>query len=592
MAKKAAKTTLTEVQAYDNLKVMFMEIEKKNLLDAYMKRILTRIGLPSANVGSKKYETQIGDAVKVLEVLLDYEYIKDQNGIIHAIVGNRLLPARGESFKNHVAARFEDIFKKPPAESNINNALNVIEGRKDMPSKWIDVRVNAEGMDDLTKAAIYYDLCNPEGEAVKITKDGYEIVKRPLLFRESDHLLPQVKPVPVEKANIKKILDHLSVNAYIGEPPEMDNAVDGSIAVQEHKAQSIEDAKFALMVETGFAFIPSTYERPIPKISLCLTGVFKCGKTTTAKKIKRIVDPARNEVIEDVPRKRDSFKVQMLNNYLVVYDNVSEIPAEIMDLICATITGGGFIDRKLYTDAEIVTYNLRRGIHMTGIANILTRADLIDRYVSIDLLGMKDEERRSEEEIFSKLGKDMPIILAGIFKTISTAMKNYDQCNITAVSRSLDHDKWCYCIAEAIEPDGGGKRYLEILRKLEAEKDRMVSETNLLAQAIESYMEGEHLESVTTGDGDSKKVERIKVPNEMNNMRLSEARSVLYGELANVLRVPERVLAIKYPSMNSEFRRELLNIKNSMLHDGYAIKLKKDQDRYLLTITKAATNKI
>ena len=46
------------------------------------------------------------------------------------------------------------------------------------------------------KGAIWYDLCDEQWRAIKITNKGYKIVKNPpILFRRYSHQSPQVEPI-------------------------------------------------------------------------------------------------------------------------------------------------------------------------------------------------------------------------------------------------------------------------------------------------------------------------------------------------------------------------------------------------------------
>lgn len=99
----------------------------------------------------------------------------------------------------------------------------------------------------------------------------------------------------------------------------------------------------------------------IPDINtpiLLLSGSHSTSKTTTARKIKSLVDPAVVDVIS-VPSKEDDFAAALSNNYLVVFDNSDKINRKASDLLAIACTGGYTSKRMLYSDNNLVSISLK-----------------------------------------------------------------------------------------------------------------------------------------------------------------------------------------------------------------------------------------
>jgi hypothetical protein len=81
---------------------------------------------------------------------------------------------------------------------------------------------------------------------------------------------------------------------------------------------------------------------------------------------------------------------------VLVFDNLSTIPAEISDCLCRLSTGGGFAVCSLYTDDEETLFDGQRPIALTSINDVANRSDLADRLVIVLLETIPDDKRRSE----------------------------------------------------------------------------------------------------------------------------------------------------------------------------------------------------
>ena len=92
----------------------------------------------------------------------------------------------------------------------------------------------------------------------------------------------------------------------------------------------------------------------------------------------------------------------MLSHHWVAYfDNLSEVPAWLSDILCCAVTGAGFSKRELYSDDDDVTYAFRRCLGLNGINVVATRSDLLDRSILLRLGRIPRERRRGEKELLA-----------------------------------------------------------------------------------------------------------------------------------------------------------------------------------------------
>ncbi len=73
------------------------------------------------------------------------------------------------------------------------------------------------------------------------------------------------------------------------------------------------------------------------------------------------------------------------DNYLVAFDNLQTLNAKLSDKLCTIVTGITESRRKLYTDDEMVHFDLCQPIVLNGIHDIVKREDMLSRCIIMNL---------------------------------------------------------------------------------------------------------------------------------------------------------------------------------------------------------------
>ena len=122
-----------------------------------------------------------------------------------------------------------------------------------------------------------------------------------------------------------------------------------------------------------------------------LHGEQGAAKTTTARVLRALVDQnlatVRSEPT-DWPRLHD------LGQHIAL-ENLSKIDASLSDALCRASTGGGFPTRTLHTNTDETIFDVQRPVILTGIEELTTRGDLLDRSVVISLPCIPSSERET-----------------------------------------------------------------------------------------------------------------------------------------------------------------------------------------------------
>lgn len=286
-----------------------------------------------------------------------------------------------------------------------------------------------------TGDAIYYDLCSPIWDLLKITKDGVKTIPynefSPTFMRKQS-MNEQIKPVFENKNALEEIVKLLRIN---------------------------EEDRLIFKIHLVSMFFEG-HQTPI----MVIHGEHGSIKTTITKTVKRIVDPSASN-IASLPVHRDDIPLSFSNKYLSVFDNVSELRQGVSDMFCRAITGEETTKRQLYTDADEYIFQYKRKIILNGISPRLESPDFNDRAIFYETSQIPDNERLTEEEFNQKLDELLPHILGQIFDVLSKTMGKYDKIGkiIKPFSRMGEFEKYGETISQILEykPDEFLENYHE-----------------------------------------------------------------------------------------------------------------------------------
>lgn len=313
---------------------------------------------------------------------------------------------------------------------------------------------------------IYYYLADREQTVICIDEEGYRVIaESPVPFIKKQNMSEQVLP---EESDIS--LKKLGTRYW-----KFATAEDGII-------------HWVLLISRFIA------EGSQPLIYYF--GDRGSAKSTSMKLDKMIVDPSEID-IKALPKSIPDVIASVTNQYMVCFDNVSQISDELSNIFCVVATHGYYSKRKLYSNNEECAIKLNARVSFSGITNLSTKPDLIDRMVCLKLNRIDSKKRRTETEIMENFKKDLPYILDGIFKTLSKAIPIYENLDLEQLPRMADFAKWGYTIAEAL--GYGGDKFMRIYEKNQNELlENMVSEDAVITVLIEMLKKEHHFRGKVT----------------------------------------------------------------------------------------------
>jgi hypothetical protein len=308
---------------------------------------------------------------------------------------------------------------------------------------------------DAERNFVEVNLGRPDGKVLHITENGYAITDPELKFLRPKNLLPiSFNPaVMVDKdAYTKEIVLELFSKLF--------------------HLQSEED--FALLLAWMLKTFYPVGEYPI----LAILGEKEAvGKTTISKFIANLLDPTPSP-LKTFPRNRDDLYSLAKNNFLLVFDNLSNISPDMSDALCQLSTGGSLSKRKLYTDGDAVDYPLKNPIVLNSIFNILHRRDLRRRCVVIEL--KRPNQNKSQKELDQIFREYAPHCYAYLVQCVQEALKNK-----VIDAPLLDLADFCEWVAKAHPVFFlDGKTFVETLNTNREQTAIEILETNIVASFI------------------------------------------------------------------------------------------------------------
>jgi hypothetical protein len=306
--------------------------------------------------------------------------------------------------------------KAPNAEA-VQQALDNVEAAAlfDGEERQVELRVAGHA------GRIYIDLGDAKWRAIEIDKDGWRVVDDPpVRFRRPGGM--RALPEPTHGGDISTLRNFVNVR---------------------------DDSDFVLLVCWLLAAMRCRGPYPV----LAISGEQGTAKSTLVRILRALIDPNAS-ALRALPREDRDLFIAASNGWLLAFDNVSGLPAGISDTLCRLATGGGFAVRQLYTDQDEVLFEASRPIVLSGIGDMVDRADLADRSIFITLEPIPDTSRRAEEELWPDIERELPGVLGVLCSAISHGLRHRDMVKLERLPRMADFAKFGVACEGAFWPPG------------------------------------------------------------------------------------------------------------------------------------------
>lgn len=369
----------------------------------------------------KEERKTCGDAL--LEIGQTATYFHTADKIAYAdiwIEGNRhTYGVRSKSFRMWLSGEYFNKEGKGIGSQSLQDALNTFEAIAIFRGETRSVHLRTAEYQD----KIYLDLGAPDWKVIEVDSVGWRLMSDPpVRFWRPDSLLSL--PYPVPGGSLDELKDLLNV--------------DGS-------------AWILIITFLLFCFCPNkTY--PV----LVISAHRGSGKTAAAEIIKGLIDPGKAPLIKP---QGDTHKLAVAasRRWLMVYDNVSHISLDQSDDFCRLATGFGYSTRTLHTTDEETTFEFTRPQIITAIDALVTRDDLANRVLMVQLPEITEEMRLPQSELNAKVEAVRPRILGALMTALSQTLAQIPntKTNIKSLPRMADYAQFAIASEKSLGLEPG-----------------------------------------------------------------------------------------------------------------------------------------
>ena len=350
-----------------------------------------------------------GKAANIQEDLI--EFARERLQLWHDVDGTGFASIEIDGHNEHykltdfrLRTLLEDQFfkktSKIPHRELFHSAMRILEAEARLgPKHDACTRITKYGDD------IYLDLCDEQWRAVRIRRSGWEIVEHPTVkFLRKPGM--RALPVPVAADDLKDFLALVNIH----DPDSQKLAV---------------------------AWLIGALDPTGPYPLLALIGLHGCGKTTSQKAFKKLLDPCKM-LLRTLPSNDRDLFIAASNSHVLGFDNVSIIRPWLSDLLCQLSSGAGFSTRELFSDDREHSVDKCCPIVINGIEDIIRRPDLQDRAVIIELHEIKEEDRIPEAEFWRRFDECHAKTLGYLLTAVSASLENRDKVKLARLPRMAD----------------------------------------------------------------------------------------------------------------------------------------------------------
>src|SRR5262249_19104664 len=189
---------------------------------------------------------------------------------------------------------------------------------------------------------------------------------------------------------------------------------------------------------------------------LAILGEKGNGKSTLARKVRRLIDPQKDDAVGGMLT-HEGLLIAARNRHVVLADNLSGIRNEDQDKLCRLISEEDLPKRKNYTDDVECSLKACRPVVITSIGDVVTRTDLIDRTLSVAMPLIPAGERRTEESVFAEFDAARPRLLGALFTAMARGLRQQRDATfrVDELPRMADACRWIEaCFVGAGKPPG------------------------------------------------------------------------------------------------------------------------------------------
>ena len=320
---------------------------------------------------------------------------------------------RGKDFRLWLTRKYYENHSKPPGSQALQDAIDTLTAKAIFEGERHPVHVRLAEAD----GKIYLDLCDDGWRVVEIDADGWRVLdKSPIKFIRKNGM--QALPEPITGGSLDALRPLVNVP---------------------------DDELWRLLL----TWIIGALRPTGPYGVLILHGEAGSCKSTLTRVLRKLID-ANKAALRPKPKSEHDLVIAASNSWVCAFDNLSYVDQDLSDALCRLATGSGYGTRLLYSNGEEMLFDVQRPVILNSVGETVTKTDLLDRGVMLQLPYVPDENRLDERELWTKFEEISGGVLGALLSALSMALKNYESIELTSKPRMADFAKWGAAAAPAL----------------------------------------------------------------------------------------------------------------------------------------------
>lgn len=367
------------------------------------------------------------DLEKNLQGLLEEGFlkvVKDEREVYYCLTENQernvtAYPLCDNEFRKILKKLYYNQFREVLSLQDVQSAVEIIEiiGTDNAEEINVCKRVFNNGYQ------YAYELNREEGMAVWIEDGEVSIEKTSgIIFCHAANYANQIQPNLKIKSS--KLLDYMKKHFNLE-----------------------SDGEIKLLT---LYLVTSLWGLGISHPMLVLTGEKGASKSTTLRKLERLIDPKSSDLGGGIPKGSDGLEIRLANSYFVTLDNLSSLTRRVSDILAIAVTGGSVTKRALYKNTEEIVLDLKSVVAVNGVSLVAKESDLLDRSLIITLKRIGSDKIVTEEELWAEFEEDRPKILGACFKVLAAALNDTEEVQVKNKIRMADFHVACVKVGRVL----------------------------------------------------------------------------------------------------------------------------------------------
>lgn len=409
-----------------------------------------------AEEGGEKSQTD-----EILDLCSDFEYFRSgpaDDGYVRLMVDDhREVHLAGTSkgpdpkLRQILTQRFLEKKNRAPAREALNGAADTVLAKCGAGPK-VDTFVRFCRSNDV----IYLDLADDQWRAVKITRDGWEVISNPpVLFRRGAGAKPL--PEPVRGGT----LDSLRPLVNAG-----------------------DDAQWCLILSWLVGCFLPTGAFTV----LTVNGEQGSAKSTACVLLLAVVDPSTAGLC-GAPKDETDAIVSALHSGILAFDNLKTLRSGMSDVLCRFSTGSGYRTRTFYENKGVTVIDVRLPLLLNGIDITIMQPDLLERSIKLWLPHIAAADRTTIAKVEAQFEVIHPGVLGALLTAVATGLRNLPTTVLADAPRMSDFCTWIVACESSLPWEPGA--FLKAFRDKQANAVADLAENDDVAPALLEWAEKE-----------------------------------------------------------------------------------------------------